>query len=84
MLDYIQKILSHPRSKEIISYLEIEMEREFPGIMNYIKTNFNVYNEITELTYEENLVFENLYKSIILPECDLPVNKEKKLNRKQK
>ena len=84
MLDYIQKILSHPRSKEIISYLEIEMEREFPGIMNYIKTNFNIYNEITGLTYEEDLDFENLYKSIILPECDLPVNKEKKLNRKQK
>ena len=41
MIDYINKILSHPRSKEIISYMEEEMRREFPGIITFIKNNFD-------------------------------------------
>ena len=70
MIDYINKILSHPRSKEIISYLEEEIEREFPGMISYIQSKFNVYNLITELTYEKDQEFEEFINEIIIPECD--------------
>lgn len=84
MIDYINKILSHPRSKEIISYLEEEVEREFPGMIEFIKTNFDVYNNITELNYEKDQAFEGVINGIIIPECDFTTQKNKKnLIRKQ-
>ncbi len=79
MLDYISKFLSHPRSKETISYVEGEMEREFTGMISFIKNNFDVYNKITGLTYEEDPKFEELINGIILPECDFTTEKQKKL-----
>lgn len=75
MLDYITKILSHPRSKEIITYLEGEIEKEFPGMIDFINSNFNAYNKIKGLTYETDPEFEELHNSVILPECDLPVTR---------
>ena len=81
IIDYISKILSHPRSKETISYLEEEIEREFPGIMNYIKRNFDVYNKITGLTYEKDQEFEELINGIIIPECNFKAKKNKSIKR---
>ena len=78
MKDYINKILSHPRSKEIISYLEEEIEREFPGMINYIKNNFDVYNKITGLTYNKGQEFEELINGLFIPECDFATEKNKK------
>ena len=77
VLDYISGILSYPRSKEIISYMEKEIEREFPGMMNFIKTNFEIYNQITGLNYDNDQEFKELYNGVILPECDF-TNEESK------
>ena len=71
-INNIDKILSHPRSKETISYLEKEIDREFPGMMHFIKTNLSVYNKITGLSYEQDPHFEELINSTILTECDFP------------
>ena len=83
MIDYINKILSHPRSKETISYLEEEIERAFPGMISFIKANFDVYNKITGLTYEKDEKFEELINGMIIPKCDFPTKKSKNILTKK-
>lgn len=71
MLYFNNQIMSHPRSKEIISYLESAIEKEFPGLMKYIKKTFPIYSEITNIRYEEDKTFDRIYRnSVIVPECD--------------
>ena len=83
-IEYKKLLDDIDRSKETISYLEEEIEREFPGIMNYIKRNFDVYNKITGLTYEKDQEFEELINGIIIPECNFKAKKNKSIKRIKK
>ena len=76
---YVHSLLSHPRSKAMFAYIEEEMEREIPGLMDLIKEYFPFYITISGLEYQPTEDFENVFKEFILPACDLPKKKDSSL-----
>lgn len=75
-LNKAKSIIAHPRSKETIKYLENDLEREFPGIIDFINKNYELYKIMTNLDYLED---EELKDTEFIPMCNLLDIASKKL-----
>ena len=72
VIDYIYKIFSHPRTKETMDYLEKELEKVFPGIIQFIINNLGYeYEEFRNMNAFMDDSFINYYDAIIMDKCNL-------------
>lgn len=67
-------IVSHPRNREIITFTTDELDKQIPGIKQYIYDNFPLYNLLTD---------ESAYESMPIVEDVIEKTKHEKCNIKQ-
>lgn len=64
-------IVQHPRNKELVLYAVEELEKQLPGIKEFICNNFPLYNFIVESEYEQDFITESIIKATIHEKCNL-------------
>ena len=69
-------IASHPRNRELILYTMNELDKQMPGVKEYISYNFDLYDELTsEETYEPNITVDTLVELATHEKCNINNNK---------
>ena len=71
-------IACHPRNRELIIYTMDEIDKQLPGVKQYVSDNFILYNVLSnENSYESNPIVEYIIQSTIHEKCNIN-NKDKK------
>ncbi len=78
-------IAHHPRNKELILFIMDELDKELPGIKQYVSDNFPLYKMLTDFDlYEPNIIVDAIIGAVTIEECDLNNLKRKKEKSKIK
>jgi len=75
-------IACHPRNRELLLYTMNELDKQLPGVKQYISDNFILYNILTnENSYEKNPIVESIIQSMIHEKCNINNNSTRKIKR---
>jgi len=64
-------IVSHPRNKVLLLYTMGEMNKQFPGIREFIGNNFPLYNSIVDSCYSPDPFIDSIVEATIHEKCNL-------------
>ena len=65
------QIASHPRNKELILYTLDEINKQLPGIKEFVINNFPLYNFIVNHEYQSNSITDAIVDATIHEKCNL-------------
>lgn len=69
-----KNIATHPRNKELVLYAIEEVEKQLPGVKEFICNNFHLYNFIVNSEYRPNIwtpTTDEIMQTIIHEKCNL-------------
>lgn len=68
-------IACHPRNRELIIYTMDELDKQLPGVKEYVSNNFILYNVLSdENSYKSNPIVEFIIQSTIHEKCNINNN----------
>ena len=68
---FCTSVVTHPRNKELLLFMMNELERQFPGIRDFILQNFPIFERVMNKEYEADDFAEELIEKAINPEVSL-------------
>ena len=68
-LERVPNVAAHPRCKETLEYVERDLDKEIPGIVEFMRRNFGTYRYITEAERTPDEQYDN---AKFLKICDIP------------
>lgn len=75
-------IACHPRNRELIIYTMNEIDKQLPGIKQYVSDNFMLYSVLSnENSYESNPIVESIIQSTIHEKCNINNNSISKVKK---
>lgn len=64
-------IVLHPRNKELVLYTVDEIEKQMPGIKEFIYNNSVLYNYIINTEYQSDFITDKIVQATIHEKCNL-------------
>ena len=75
-------IACHPRNRELIIYTMDEIDKQLPGVKQYVSDNFILYNVLSnENSYEPIPIVESIIQSTIHEKCNINNNSIRKVKK---
>ena len=65
------QIARHPRNKEMIVYALEEIDKQLPGIKDFVSNHFPLYNFIVNYEDQPNIIVDAIIQATIHPKCNL-------------
>lgn len=72
------EIAAHPRNKELILFTLEELNRQLPGIKEFVINNFPLFNFIINFEYQPEEIVESIIEATIHEKCNLTNNSQTK------
>lgn len=68
-------IACHPRNRELILFTMDELDKQLPGVKQYVSDNFKLYNVLTnDDSYEANTAVDSIIEATIHEKCNINKN----------
>lgn len=78
------QVARHPRNRELILYTLDEIDKQLPGLKDFIVNHFSLYHYIMATEYQVHPLTDWLVQSAIHEKCDLSKKRNVKLKKEPK
>lgn len=65
------QIVCHPRNKELLLFTVDELDKQLPGVKQYILDNFQLYSLLTNNSYVSNPIVDSIIDMTIHEKCNI-------------